>query len=122
MTSDAVANMYKLCINNIMDEKLRQAVKAAMVERGVRQQALARQCRLSQGHLSKVLKSLQMGSRTRNRLQKWLDSSEDNASEGLLDAEDLLRLGALLKGHCEALAMARRNVGWSNAANEGHSE
>lgn len=104
-----------------MDEGLREAVKAAMAERGVRQQALARQCRLSQGHLSKVLKSLHMGPRTRDRLQKWLDSPEDSSVEGLLEADDLLRLGTLLKRHCEALAMARRRIGSSNAADKGHA-
>lgn len=111
--------MYKLFMHNIMDEKLRQAVKIAMAERGVRQQALARQCRLSQGHLSKVLKTLPMGPRTRDRLQKWLDSPDDSAPEGLLDADALLRLGAMLKRHCEALAMVQRGAGSPSPARKG---
>lgn len=103
--------MYKLCIFRPVDGEFRKLIKAAMLERGVRQQELARQCRLSQGHLSKVLKSLPMGQRTRSRLQKWLDSPDEVEREGVLDAAELRHLGVVLKRHCEALAAASQHLG-----------
>lgn len=84
---------------------LRAAVKKAMRERDVTQQALARACGLSQGHLSKVLGGLEMGARTQGRLQKWLDYPDDCGRSVVLAAEDLRRMGALLKQHCEELAL-----------------
>lgn len=81
-----------------------------MRERGVGQQVLARQCGLSQGHLSKVLRLLTMGQRTRDRLQKWLDFPDDSERVEVMGADDLVRLGAMLKRHCEELAHLSRRA------------
>lgn len=89
---------------------MRQAVISAMHDRGVGQLDLARQSGLSQGHLSKVLRSLPMGRRTRDRLQKWLDHPELSDRERAIDADELVRIGSLLKQRCDELAMISRLV------------
>ena len=81
-----------------------------MLERGVGQLELARQSGLSQGHLSKVLRSLPLGRRTRDRLQKWLDNPEQSDREQAIGADELVRIGSLLKQHCDELAMISRLV------------
>ena len=93
-----------------MDDAIRQAVISAMHNRGVGQLDLARQSGLSQGHRSKVLRSLPMGRRTRDRLQKWLDDPELSDRERAIDADELVRIGSLLKQRCDELAMISRLV------------
>lgn len=93
----------------IMD-KFRETVLAAMAERGVGQAELARQSGLSQGHLSKVLRTREMGRRTRDRLQKWLDYPQDAGFEHAVGPDDLLQIGAMLKRHCDELALISRRM------------
>lgn len=113
--------MYKLFMHNYSDDiPLRSAVLQAMQDRGVSQLDLADLCGLSQGHLSKVLRSLPMGRRTRSRLQKWLDYPDEDIRSRILNADDLISLGAMLKQHCEELARASRRAGrGANATNGG---
>lgn len=91
-------------------EALRDEVRRAMRDRGVGQAELARQSGLSQGHLSKVLRSLEMGRRTRDRLRKWLDCPSPEAFERAVGPDDLLRIGTMLKQHCDELAMISRRL------------
>ncbi|CAN5374900.1 hypothetical protein BH09PSE3_BH09PSE3_23780 [soil metagenome] len=92
-----------------MDE-LRDAVLSAMAERGVGQAELARQSGLSQGHLSKVLRTMEMGRRTRDRLQKWLDHADQVEFQDAVGPDDLLQIGAMLKRHCDELALISRRI------------
>ena len=113
--------MYKLFMHNYSDHaSLRCAVLQAMQDRRVSQLDLADLCGLSQGHLSKVLRSLPMGRRTKSRLQKWLDYPDEEIRNRILNAEDLMNLGAMLKRHCDELARASRRAGRrANATNGG---
>lgn len=90
-----------------------------MMARGVGQAELARQCGLSQGHISKVLRSLEMGRRTRDRLQKWLDHPGESELRDALGPDDLLRIGAMLKRHCDELALISRRVRAASTAQGG---
>lgn len=92
-----------------MDE-LREAVLSAMAERGVGQVELAQQSGLSQGHLSKVLRTMEMGRRTRDRLQKWLDHPDKIEFHDAVGPDDLLQIGAMLKRHCDELALISRRI------------
>jgi transcriptional regulator with XRE-family HTH domain len=91
-------------------EDLREAVQLAMAERGVGQAELARQSGLSQGHLSKVLRTMKMGRRTRDRLQKWLDHADHADFQHAVGPDDLLQIGAILKRHCDELAQLSRRM------------
>jgi predicted transcriptional regulator len=91
-------------------DALRGEVRRAMRDRGVGQAELARQSGLSQGHLSKVLGTLEMGRRTRDRLRKWLDHPSPQAFERAIGPDDLLRIGTMLKQHCEELAAISRSL------------
>lgn len=93
-----------------MMDKLREAVLTAMAERGVGQVELARQSGLSQGHLSKVLRAMEMGRRTRDRLQKWLDHPSQAEFQDAVGPDDLLQIGMMLKRHCEELASISRRM------------
>lgn len=89
---------------------LREEVLRAMATRRVGQVELARQSGLSQGHLSKVLRSTEMGRRTRERLQKWLDNPDEARRQEAVGADDLTRIGLLLKRHCDELASISRRL------------
>jgi hypothetical protein len=91
-------------------DRLRDAVRKAMAERGVGQVELARQSGLSQGHLSKVLRTTEMGRRTRDRLQKWLDHPDQSEFQQAVGPDDLLQIGAMLKRHCDELALLSRRM------------
>ena len=81
-----------------------------MLDRGVGQQELARQSGLSQGHLSKVLRTTKIGRRTGDRLRKWLDYPGQAAREEAVGPDDLMRIGAMLKRHCDELALISRRM------------
>jgi transcriptional regulator with XRE-family HTH domain len=81
-----------------------------MRSRGIGQTELARQCGLSQGHLSKVLRTTEMGRRTRDRLRKWLDHPDQEAFHNAMGPDDLLRIGTMLKRHCDDLALISRRL------------
>jgi transcriptional regulator with XRE-family HTH domain len=92
-----------------MDD-FRDTILAAMNERGIGQAELARQSGLSQGHLSKVLRTMEMGRRTRDRLQKWLDHADQADLVDTVGPDDLLQIGAMLKRHCDELARLSRRL------------
>jgi transcriptional regulator with XRE-family HTH domain len=75
-----------------------------MRERGIRQEKLAHQTGISQGHLSKVLRDLPMGRRTEGRLRQWLREGDEKTGPPLMTPEELRRLGVQLKQQCEQLA------------------
>ena len=101
--------MYKLC-KNILMKDLRDQVRQAMRDRGIGQAELARQSGLSQGHISKVLRTMEMGRRTRDRLRKWLDHPGQEDFQDAMGPDDLLRIGKLLKQHCDELASISRRL------------
>ncbi len=82
-----------------------------MVERRIGQSELAQQTGLSQGHLSKVLRHLEMGRKTRERLQEWLEQRCCAEQGGFRRKYDLR--GS--RGYFEA---ARGGVGSARAAVE----
>lgn len=92
-------------------DALRDDVLRAMAMRRVGQVELARQSGLSQGHLSKVLRSTEMGRRTRDRLQKWLDHPDEAKRQEAVGPDDLTRIGRMLKDHCDELASISRRLG-----------
>ena len=81
-----------------------------MRTRGIGQAELARQSGLSQGHLSKVLRTMKMGRRTRDRLRKWLDHPSQEEFRNVMGPDDLLRIGTMLKRHCDELALISRRL------------
>lgn len=95
----------------LLMDQLREKVLRAMATRRVGQVELARQSGLSQGHLSKVLRSMEMGRRTRDRLQKWLDHPGEAERQEVVGPDDLARIGRLLKDHCDELAAISRRLG-----------
>lgn len=111
-------NAYALCEDINMND-LPAAIKAAMVERRIGQSELAQQTGLSQGHLSKVLRHLEMGRKTRERLQEWLEQGAPPNMAAFAANNDLREVGAILKRHAEELAALGQRL--SDASAPGRS-